>query len=158
MMVLSVSFIFVPLPGMIGGQPSRRWRGDLYVGPRLCVQWRWPYFWLHDLVVTQMRFVSIAELKNKASEVLREVGEGENVIVTRHGKPAAVLISVSEDDFEDWAIELNPRLRHELDAAYAECLAGAGRPAEEVLRELQGGSSGSPARMRSTRESRKGSG
>jgi len=35
--------------------------------------------------------VSVAEAKAKLSELLKRVEEGENVIITRRGKPVAVL-------------------------------------------------------------------
>jgi prevent-host-death family protein len=33
--------------------------------------------------------VSIAEAKNRLPEIIRAVEQGENVIITRHGKPVA---------------------------------------------------------------------
>lgn len=35
--------------------------------------------------------VSIAEAKNRLPELIRAVEEGENVVITRHGKPVAQL-------------------------------------------------------------------
>lgn len=35
--------------------------------------------------------VSIAEAKNRLSELIRTVEEGESVVLTRHGKPVAQL-------------------------------------------------------------------
>ncbi len=98
------------------------------------------------------RFVTIAELKNRASEVLRRVRGGERVIVTRHGKPTALILPLDEDTIEEWALENNPALVAELEQAYRECLEGAGRPLSEVAPELQ---ADTPARPRRRKRARK---
>jgi len=36
--------------------------------------------------------VSVADAKNRLSELLRSVEDGENVVITRNGKPVAQLI------------------------------------------------------------------
>ncbi len=36
--------------------------------------------------------ISVAEAKNRLSELLRSVEEGENVTITRNGKPVAQLV------------------------------------------------------------------
>ena len=56
-----------------------------------------------------MRFVSISELKNGASEIVHEAQSGRSVVVVRHGKPCAAVIRLSEQDidqllFEDSAV------------------------------------------------------
>lgn len=43
-----------------------------------------------------MKSISATELKNRTGEVLRRVGEGEKVLITRRGKPWAVLAPVTE--------------------------------------------------------------
>jgi prevent-host-death family protein len=35
--------------------------------------------------------VSVAEAKNRLPELIRAVEEGENIVITRHGKPVAQL-------------------------------------------------------------------
>jgi prevent-host-death family protein len=61
-----------------------------------------------------MRFASIAELKNQLSEYLvRARKKGESIIVTRHGKPYALLQPLEEEDLEDldWKGLSEERLR-----------------------------------------------
>ena len=49
----------------------------------------------------RMKWVAIAEIKNDLSRYLRQA-EKEEIIITRHGKPAGVLIGFeSEDDWVD---------------------------------------------------------
>ena len=45
-----------------------------------------------------MRSISAKELKNRTGEVLRRVGAGEKVLITKRGKPCAVLSPVSEEE------------------------------------------------------------
>lgn len=47
-----------------------------------------------------MREIGVKELKNNASRVIGEVEAGERVIVTKRGRPAAVIMSMEEaEDF-----------------------------------------------------------
>ena len=43
-----------------------------------------------------MRTVSVAEAKNHLSELLARVEAGEDIAVTRHGKPVARLVQVGQ--------------------------------------------------------------
>jgi prevent-host-death family protein len=56
-----------------------------------------------------VREVPLAEVKDDLSRNLREVERGE-IVITRHGKPAGVLIGFrSEDDWFDYKLENDPR-------------------------------------------------
>ena len=46
--------------------------------------------------------IGIKELKNTASRVIDEVEAGERVIVTKRGRPAAVIMSI--EDAEDFVL------------------------------------------------------
>ena len=46
--------------------------------------------------------VGIKDLKNSASRVIQSVEEGERVIITKRGRPAAVIMSL--DDAEDFVL------------------------------------------------------
>jgi len=41
--------------------------------------------------------VSIAEAKNRLTQLLRAVEEGESIVITRHGKPVAQLAPLPKD-------------------------------------------------------------
>ena len=49
-----------------------------------------------------MREIGVKELKNTASQVLEEVEGGERVVVTKRGRPTAVIISI--EDAEDFVL------------------------------------------------------
>jgi prevent-host-death family protein len=47
-----------------------------------------------------MAEIGIKELKNTASKVIEDVEAGERVVVTKRGRPAAVIMSIEEaEDF-----------------------------------------------------------
>jgi prevent-host-death family protein len=58
-----------------------------------------------------MKIIPVAEAKNKLSEYIERSSE-EAVIITKNGKPCAILIGVTEeDDLEHYVISYNKRLR-----------------------------------------------
>ena len=55
-----------------------------------------------------VRRVALAEVKDDLSRFLR-LAESEEILITRHGKPAGVLIGFeSEDDWFDYRLEHHP--------------------------------------------------
>jgi prevent-host-death family protein len=64
-----------------------------------------------------MRHVPLSELKDDLSRFLREAGKHE-IVITRHGKPAGVLIGFeSEDDWFDYRLENDPRFLRRIEGA-----------------------------------------
>jgi prevent-host-death family protein len=59
----------------------------------------------------------LSDVKDRLSEYLR-LAETEEVIITRHGKPAGVLVGfASEDDWFDYRLENDPRFLARVAAA-----------------------------------------
>jgi prevent-host-death family protein len=82
-----------------------------------------------------MRQVPLSEVKDDLSHFLR-VAETQEVVITRHGKPAGVLIGFeSEDDWFDYRLENDPRFCRRIEAARASLQAGRGVRLEEVESE-----------------------
>jgi len=55
-----------------------------------------------------MKQIPLSEVKDDLSKYLR-IAEKEEVIITRHGKPAGILIGFeSEDDWFDYRLEHDP--------------------------------------------------
>ncbi len=48
-----------------------------------------------------MKSYSAKELKNHTGEILRQVGSGQRVLITKHGKPYAVLSPVYQAQLDD---------------------------------------------------------
>jgi prevent-host-death family protein len=79
-----------------------------------------------------MREVSLTEVKDKLSEYLR-LAEEENVIITRHGKPAGILVGfASEDDWFDYRLEHDERFLARIAAARESLRANKGVRLDEI--------------------------
>ncbi|MGB9648123.1 MAG: type II toxin-antitoxin system Phd/YefM family antitoxin [Stellaceae bacterium] len=64
-----------------------------------------------------MRRVPLSEIKNDISRFLREA-EGEEIVITRNGKPTGLLIGfASEDEWRDYQLENDPRFLRRIDRA-----------------------------------------
>ena len=73
-----------------------------------------------------MKEVALSEVKDDLSRFLR-LAEKAEVIITRHGKPAGVLIGFeSEDDWFDFRLEHDPRFLGRVEAARRSLRAGRG--------------------------------
>ena len=79
-----------------------------------------------------MRQVPLSELKDDLSRFLREA-EKQEIVITRHGKPAGVLIGFrSEDDWFDYRLENDPRFLQRIARARGHLRAGHGTKIEDV--------------------------
>ena len=80
-----------------------------------------------------MKFANVRELKNKTSEILRKA-EKEDVVITSQGKPRAIIMGVTEEDFEDYLLEHSPAFLNALEKARAEYLRKGGVSIEQYLK------------------------
>lgn len=79
-----------------------------------------------------MKKRSLAEVKDQLSKYLHDA-EREEVVITRHGKPAGVLIGFkSEDDWFDYRLENDPRFLARVESARSSLRAGKGIRIEEI--------------------------
>ncbi len=63
------------------------------------------------------------------------MAESEEIVITRHGKPAAVLIGFkSEDDWFDYRLENDQRFRARVEAARRSLRVGCGVKLEKLNR------------------------
>jgi len=85
-----------------------------------------------------MKFANVRTLKNQTSQMLRFAAGGDDVIITSHGKPVAVLRKLTEEDMEDYVLSRHPAIRASIEAADRDYRKKGGTPLEEVIRELQG--------------------
>ena len=73
-----------------------------------------------------MKKVALSDVKDHLSEYL-DLAEKEEVIITRHGKPAGVLIGfATEDDWFDYRLEHDPRFLTRIEAARKSLREGKG--------------------------------
>ena len=79
-----------------------------------------------------MKQVALGEVKNDLSRYLR-LAEKEQIVITRHGKPAGVLIGFgTEDDWFDYRLENDPRFLRRIEAARESLRLGRGLKIEDV--------------------------
>jgi len=82
-----------------------------------------------------IREVPLSEIKDDLSRFLREA-ETQEIVITRHGKPAGVLIGFeSEDDWFDYRLENDPRFLRRVNEARKSLQAGRGVRLEDVETE-----------------------
>jgi prevent-host-death family protein len=83
-------------------------------------------------VRVKVKEVPLAEVKDDLSRYLREAAKGE-IVITRHGKPAGVLIGFrSEDDWFDYRLENDPRFLDRVARARESLRAGRGIRLEDL--------------------------
>jgi prevent-host-death family protein len=76
--------------------------------------------------------VALSVAKDDFSRLLRLAAK-EEVLITRHGKPAGVLVGFeSEDDWFDYRLEHDPRFLERIEAARRSLRAGRGVALEDL--------------------------
>jgi len=79
-----------------------------------------------------MRKVALSEVKDELSRYLR-AAEKEEIIITRHGRPAGILIGFkSEDEWFEYRLQNDPRFLKRIEAARQSLQSGKGTPLEEL--------------------------
>src|SRR5262249_52683645 len=82
--------------------------------------------------VRTMKQVALSEIKDDLSKYLR-LAEKEEVVITRHGKPAGVLVGfASEEDWFDYKLENDPRFLQRISRTRSTLQAGKGITLEEL--------------------------
>ncbi len=76
--------------------------------------------------------VALSQVKDDLSRYLHEA-EGDDIIITRRGKPAGVLIGfASEDDWFDYQLEHDPRFLRRVERARESLRDGRGTKLEDL--------------------------
>jgi len=79
--------------------------------------------------------VPLSEVKDDLSRYLREA-ETQEIIITRHGKPAGVLIGFeSEEDWFEYRLENDPRFLRRIEQARNSLQVGRGLRLEDIEKE-----------------------
>lgn len=79
-----------------------------------------------------MKTVSLSDVKDDLSRYLRLAAK-EEIVITRHGKPAGILVGfASEDDWFDYRLENDPRFLKRIAEARQSLRAGNGVQLEDV--------------------------
>jgi prevent-host-death family protein len=79
----------------------------------------------------RVREIPLSEVKD-LSHLLREAAKGD-IVITRHGKPAGVLIGFeSEDDWFEYRLENDPRFLRRIEKARKSLRSGRGVRLEDL--------------------------
>jgi prevent-host-death family protein len=79
-----------------------------------------------------VRRAALSRVKDDLSRFLR-LAEKDDVVITRHGKPAGILIGfASEDDWFDYRLEHDPRFLKRISTARRRLRAGHGIRLEDL--------------------------
>lgn len=79
-----------------------------------------------------MKQIALSEIKDDLSKCLR-LSEEEEIIITKHGKPAGVLVGfASEDDWFEYRLERDPRFLERIARARASLRGGKGVKLEDL--------------------------
>ena len=82
-----------------------------------------------------VREVPLSEIKDDLSRYLREA-ETREIVITRHGKPAGLLIGFeSEEDWFEYRLENDPRFLRRIEQARRSLHAGRGVRLEDIEQE-----------------------
>ncbi len=81
---------------------------------------------------SRMKEVPLSEVKDDLSRFLREA-EKHEIVITRHGKPAGILIGFeSEEDWFDYKLENDPRFLERVERARRSLRVGRGTRLEDI--------------------------
>lgn len=79
-----------------------------------------------------MKKAALSKVKDDLSKYLR-LAEEEEILITRHGRPAGILIGfTSEEDWFDWRLENDPRFLRRVEEARGSLRAGRGVRLEDI--------------------------
>lgn len=79
-----------------------------------------------------MKEVAVSKVKDRFSRYLR-IAETEEVVITRNGKPAGVLVGFSdEEEWFEYVLEHDPRFLSRVENARKSIGEGQGTPLEEL--------------------------
>ena len=81
-----------------------------------------------------MKLVTVADIKNKLSEYLKR-SEKEDIVITRSGKPTAVLHHLGEDELEDYLLEHDPKFKAKIERRWRNYIKEGGFELSEIMKE-----------------------
>jgi len=84
-----------------------------------------------------MKTAALSDVKNDLSKYLHRA-EKEDVVITRHGKPAGLLRGfASEEEWFEYRLLNDPKFQRRIENARRDIRAGKGIPIETVRRQAE---------------------
>ena len=88
-------------------------------------------------MVRAMKKVPLTELKDDLSNYLR-LAESEEIIITRHGRPAGILVGfASDEDWFEYQLENDPRFLKRIANARGSLRSGKGVKIEDLPKAMR---------------------
>ncbi len=81
-----------------------------------------------------MKFANIRELQKDASGIINLVEKGQDVVITKRGKPAAVIYPLTEDLIEDYLIQHSPTIKKKIEEGLKDLKEGRVIPIGDLLK------------------------
>jgi prevent-host-death family protein len=81
-----------------------------------------------------MKFANIKDLQKDASGIIATVEKGEDVIITKRGKPAAVIYPLTEDAMEEYLLQHSPSIRKKIEEGLKDAREGRVIPIGDLLK------------------------
>lgn len=82
-----------------------------------------------------LRFINIHELHARTPQAILQVERGAKLVVTKRGKPKALLLPLNEDEIEDLVLSSKPFLKT-IKTSETEARRKGWRSLNEIRREL----------------------
>jgi PHD/YefM family antitoxin component YafN of YafNO toxin-antitoxin module len=82
-----------------------------------------------------MKIASVKDVKDHLSHSLK-TAEKEDVVITKNGKPSAIIHHLGEDEIEDYLLEHDPKFRAKIEKRWKDYLTKGGRSIEDILQSL----------------------
>lgn len=72
-----------------------------------------------------MKIASVKEVKDNFSQFLKEAVH-EDVVITKNGRPTAILHHLGDDELEDYLLEHDPKFRQKIEKRWKDYLKNGG--------------------------------
>ena len=83
-----------------------------------------------------MKFITLRELHQNTSKILKNLKKEDYVIVTLKGKPYAFMKSINEDEIEELVFKNSKRIKRKIEKALKEIEEGEFISFEELKEEI----------------------
>jgi PHD/YefM family antitoxin component YafN of YafNO toxin-antitoxin module len=84
-----------------------------------------------------MKIASVKEVKDHLSQFLKKA-EQEDVVITKNGRPTAILHHLGEDELEDYLLEHDPKFKRKIEKHWKDYLKNGGTSMATLLKGLAG--------------------
>lgn len=84
-----------------------------------------------------MKIASVKEVKDNFSQFLKEAVH-EDVVITKNGRPTAILHHLGDDKLEDYLLEHDPKFKQKIEKRWKDYLKNGSGSMATLRKELAG--------------------